>query len=175
MTWTKPSPVVMLLLLLLQQGCCIYTFLGASLPPEIKTISLRFQSDVALGPPNLAEKLKYQLGDVLAQRTSLRQVHTKGDLQLEGAIKKYTYVSIAPTQSRQGGQGYQASVERLTIEVELTYINTYDEESSFSKKTFSQFADMPAQASRSNEEPRLIGSIFAQLIEDIFNETVNNW
>ena len=174
MIWTKPSPVVMLLLLLLQ-GCGIYSFSGTTLPPEAKTFSLRFQSDVALGPSNLVEKFQQRLGDELVQRTSLRQVYTKGDLQLEGVIKKFTYASIAPTKSSQEGQGDQASIERLTIEVELTYINPYNEASAFSKKTFSQFADMAAKTSRSNEERRLIDSIFTKLVEDIFNETVASW
>ncbi len=174
MLWTKPSPVLMLLLLLLQ-GCGIYTFSGSSLPPEAKTFSLQFQSNVALGPPDLAEKFQQQLGDALLQRTPLKQVYTKGDLQLEGDIKQFKYEAVAPTKSGQKDAGDQASSNRLTIEVQMNYINLYNEDASFSKKTFSQYADMAANANRDNEESRLIDGVFTKLIEDIFSDTVASW
>jgi Lipopolysaccharide-assembly len=174
MTWTKLSPVLTLLLLLLQ-GCGIYSFLGTSLPTEVKTFSLRFQSDATLGPPDLAAKFQQRLSDDLVQRTPLKQVDTNGDLQLEGVIKQFKYVPMAPTTSGQGGKGDQASVDRLTIEVQVDYTNLYDEASTFSTKTFSQYAETVANTSRSNEEPRLIDAIFTKLVEDIFNETVASW
>lgn len=174
MTWTKPSPVLILLSLLLQ-GCGIYSFLGSALPPEAKTFSLQFQFGVALGPPDLAEKFQQQLGDALLQRTSLKQVDTKGDLQLDGEIKQFKYEAMAPTQSNQDGAGDQAAISRLTIEVQMNYMNRYNKDTSFSKKTFSQYADMAANASIEHEESRLIDDVFTKLIEDISNETVANW
>jgi len=170
MTWTKLSFFSLLLLSLLQ-GCGIYSFSGVSLPPEAKTFSLSLRSDVALGPPDLAKRLQQQLGDGLVQRTPLKQVETQGDLQLSGSIKGFSYASIMPVQSGQG----KDSVERLTIEVQLDYINPYDKDASFSKKTFSQHADMAVNTSRSGEENRLIDDIFTKLVEDIFNETVASW
>lgn len=164
-----------MLLLSLLQGCGIYSFSGISLPPEAKTFSLSLQSGVSLGPPELATRLQQRLGDELLRCTSLKQVETQGDLRLEGSIKGFSYASIAPVQSVQGDKVAQASIERLTIEVELTYINPYDEDSSFSKKTFLQYADMAANMSRSSEEHRLIDDIFTKLVESIFNETVASW
>jgi Lipopolysaccharide-assembly len=171
MTWTKPSALLMLSLLLLQ-GCGIYSFSGTSLPSEAKKFSLKLQSNVALGPPDLVEKFQQRLGDELVQRTSLKRVHTKGDLQLAGVIKQFRYGSIAPTKR---GEGEQASINQLTIEVQMDYINPYNEEASFSKKTFSQHANASASANRSDEEPRLIEEIFTKLVKDIFNETVASW
>ncbi len=174
MTWTKLSPALTLLLLLLQ-GCGIYSFSGTSLPPEVKTFSLRFRSDATLGPPDLAAKFQQRLSDDLVQRTPLKQVATTGDLQLEGIIKQLKYVPMAPTINGEEGKGDQAAIDRLTIEVQMDYTNLYDEASAFSKKTFSQYADTAANTSRSNEEPRLIDAIFTKLVEDIFNETVASW
>lgn len=171
MTWNSPYPTVILLILLLQ-GCGIYSFSGTSLPAEAKTFSLRYQSNVALGPPDLLAKFQERLGDELKQRTPLKEVETRGDLQLEGAIKRFKYTSIAPSKS---GDKDQANVDRLTIEVQMNYLNPYDEEASFSKKTFSQYADMSADASRDQEEPRLIEDIFTKLVKDIFNATVASW
>ncbi|MHA7877729.1 MAG: LPS assembly lipoprotein LptE [Bacteroidota bacterium] len=170
MIWIKLRPLMMLFLLLLQ-GCGIYSFSGISLSPEVKTFSLKLQSEVALGPPNLIASFQQQLGDALVQRTSLKQVDTQGDLQLEGSIKKFSYTSLAPTKSIQD----QTSIERLTIEVVLTYTNAYDKASEFDQKTFSQSADVTVKSDRSSEEARLIEAIFDALIADIFNETISRW
>lgn len=171
MTWTRACFALTLLLLLLQ-GCGIYSFSGTSLPPEAKTFSLRYQSNVALGPPDLLAKFQQQLGDELAQRTPLKQVESQGDLQLEGVIKQFSYTAIAPSK---GSGKDQANLDRLTIKVQMNYINPYNKEASLSKKTFSQYADMPAEASRDQQEPRLIDEIFTKLVKDIFNATVASW
>ena len=171
MPWNRPSFTCVLLLLLLQ-GCGLYSFSGTSLPPAAQTFSLQYQSNVALGPPDLLAKFQQQLGDELAQRTPLKQVASQGDLQLEGVIKQFRYAPTAPSKSSAGDQ---ANIDRLTIEVQMNYINPYNEEAAFSKKTFSQYADMPAEASRDQEEPQLINQIFTKLAKDIFNATVASW
>jgi hypothetical protein len=154
------------------QGCGIYSFSGTSLPPKAKTISLDFQSKVALGPPDLVEKFQQQLGDELVQRTPLKRVYTKGDLQLEGDIRQFKYTSMAPTKKEDRNE---VSIDRLTIEVQMSYINLYNEKASFSKKIFSKYADTSAYKSRTDEEPRLIEEIITKLVKDIFNETVASW
>ena len=171
MTWTKPSALLMLSLLLLQ-GCGIYSFSGTSLPSKAKNFSLKVQSNVALGPPDLAEKFQQRLGDELVQRTPLKRIYTKGYLQLEGVIKQFRYVSIASAKKDEGGQTF---TDQLTIEVQMNYINPYNEEASFSKKIFSQHANASANANGGDEEPRLIEEIFTKLVKDIFNETVASW
>jgi len=174
MNWNKPNPVLLLLGLLVQ-GCGIYSFLGTSLPPNAKTFSLQIQSNIALGPPDLAENFQQRLSDELIQRTSLKQVYTQGDLQLEGVIQKFEYVAMAPTTSKDAEERDQVSIDRLTIEIQMNYINPYNPDTSFKKKNLSQYADMSANASRSDEESRLIDDIFTKLIKDVFNETVANW
>lgn len=170
MTWIRNSFFWILLPCLLQ-GCGIYSFSGLSLPPEAKTFSLRFQSEVALGPADLLDQFQQKLGEELTRRTPLKQVETQGDLQLEGAIKTFKYRSIAP--SKIDGKE-EASRERLTITVQMNYINPYNKEAAFSKKTFSQYDDMNADANRDNEEPGLIAAIFTKLIRDII-ASMDNW
>ncbi|MEL6358749.1 MAG: hypothetical protein AAFQ01_02305, partial [Bacteroidota bacterium] len=125
MTWTKNSFFWILLPCLLQ-GCGIYSFSGLSLPPEAKTFSLRFQSEVAALDP---DQFQQKLGEKLLQSTQLKQVEAQGDLQLEGTIKTFKYLSIAP--SNIGGKE-EASMERLTIKVQMNYINPYNKEAAFS-------------------------------------------
>jgi hypothetical protein len=161
--------------LLFSQGCGIYSFSGNSLPPKAKSFSLYFQSEVALGPADLAAKFQQRLGEELLQLTSLKQVDSKGDLQLDGVIKKFDYMPVALKRSGKEGTRDRASMNRLTIEVELNYINPYDATSAFSKKIFSHYDDMDTSTSSQSEEPRLVEAIFTKLVEDIFNETVASW
>ena len=170
MTWIKKN-LFWILLLYLLQGCGIYSFSGLSLPQEAKTFSLSFQSEVALGPADLSDQFQRQSGEELTQRTPLKQVETQGDLQLEGVIKQFKYHSIAP--SKIDGKE-EASMERLTITVQINYINPYNKDAAFSKKIFSQYADMYAEANRDDEEPKLINNIFAKLIKDIL-ATMASW
>ena len=163
MTWTKNSFFWILLPCLLQ-GCGIYSFSGLSLPPEANTFSVSLQSEVALGPADLSDQFQQKLGEELIRRTPLKQVEEKGDLRLEGSIKKFKYRSIAP--SKVNGKE-EASMERLTIEVKMNYINPYNKDAAFSKKTFSQYADMSADENRDTKEPGLIEDIFTKLIGDI--------
>jgi len=164
MTWTKNNFFWILLPCLLQGGG-IYSFSGLSLPQEAKTFSVNFQSEVAALDPG---QFQQKLGEKLLQKsTQLKQVEAQGDLQLEGAIKTFKYRSIAP--SSIGGKE-EASMERLTIEVRMNYIDPYNKEAAFSKKTFSQYADMRAEASKDEKEPELIENIFSKLIKDILDK-----
>lgn len=175
MIWKKLNRISLLLLLPLQ-GCGIYSFSsGAPLPPELKTFSLQFHANVALGPSDLAEKFQQRLSDTLLQRTALQEVHTEGDVQIKGVIKQFKYVAMAPTKGDQEEQGSKADIERLTIEVALDYSNPHQEGTSFSEKKFTQHADMIANADRNSEEPRLIEEVLTKLVEDILSETVENW
>lgn len=174
MIWNKSS-AVLAFCLLLSQGCGIYSFSGVSLPPQAKTFSLHFRSEVARGPADLATEFQQRLGEVLLQRTSLKQVHAAGDLHLDGMIKNFNYTPVAFTKKDQEGIRNQAPMNRLTIEVELDYSNLYDEASAFKGKIFSQYGNMDADDNSSNEEQKLIETIFTKLVEDIFNETLANW
>ena len=175
MIWRKLNSISLFILLFLQ-GCGIYSFSsGIPLPSALKTFSLQIHADVALGPSDLAEKFQQQLSNTLLQRTALQEVHTAGNVHIEGIIKQFEYVAVAPTQGERAEQDIEADIERLTIEIELNYNNPYQEGTSFSKKKFVQHADMIVNTDRNSEEPRLIEEVFTKLVEDILSATVENW
>ena len=70
MTWTKRSQWIMYLgVAFCLHSCAIYSFSGGSLSADVKTFSIAdFQSNVALGPPDLAEQFAEALGKELLQR-----------------------------------------------------------------------------------------------------------
>ena len=164
------------LVLLTFQSCGVYTFTGAAISPEVKTISIQnFYNDSGGGPPVMSQQFTESVKDYYQQNTNLTLVDEDGDLQLEGAIVRYDYEPVAPQSSGSDQVADVASEMRLTITVEATYINTYDDQYDFDGKTFSFFADFPADLDPTAVEDELVEEILDQIIFDIFTATVANW
>ena len=159
-------------LVLLLPGCGVYSFTGANISPDIKTVSIpNFQNQANQGPANLSQVFSEQLRDYFQRNTSLSQVRTGGDLQFEGAITGYEVVPAAI--QRQGEQDI-AALNRLTMRVQVRFTNTKQPEQNF-EQTFSFFRDFPQTQTLQQVEGQLIEEISEQIILDIFNKSVANW
>lgn len=164
------------LLLFAAPGCGVYSFTGAAISPEVKTISIDFfYNDAGGGPPTLSQNLTEQLRDYFQQNTNLAVVQENGDLLLEGAITRYYYEPVAPQASGSENVADVAGQMRLTIAVEATYINTNDDQYDFDDRSFSFFADFDADRDPTAVEDELIDEILDQIIFDIFTASVANW
>ncbi len=165
------------LLILSTMGCGIYSFTGASISPDIETISIQyFYNDAGNGPPSLAQTFTESIRDYYQQNTSLRLVENNGDLQIEGSITGYDVTPIAVTSSGNPNEADIAGGSRLTIRVKATYINTKDETFNFDSKTFSFYDDFNSETTQLTAvEDQLIETITDQIIIDIFNASVANW
>jgi len=151
-----------------QQGCGVYSFTGASISPEVKSVSIAFfPSYAALAPANMPQLFTEELRDKFVNQTSLDLITSNGDIRFEGFISDYRTTPVAI-------QGDAAGQNRLTITVNVTYTDTKNEENSF-EKSFSRFADFPVNINLSDFEQGLIGEINEQIIQDIFNASVVNW
>lgn len=170
------SLFIFLLALLPLSGCGVYSFTGASLSPDIKTMSIAtFYDNSGQGPAGMGQNFTESIKDYFQQNTSLALVQTDGDLQMEGNIVGYRITPIAPTASGNANVADQAGLQRLTITVSVTFVNTKDETANF-KKSFSFYDDFnPNTESLTSAEPRLIETIFDQIVFDIFNASVANW
>jgi len=159
---------IFILGLLILSGCGIYSLSGANI--EGKTINIHtFKNRAANVAPVLATSLSNKIREQILSQTGLTPVNTDhADYDLEGVITGYN-VNISGMQSQT-----EASQNRLTITVEITFTNTIDEKSSF-KQTFSRFADFPANQQLQSVENKLIDDIGNQLAEDIFNKAFVNW
>jgi hypothetical protein len=150
-------------------GCGVYSFTGASISPEVKSVSIDFfPSYAALAPANMPQAFTEALRDLFVSRTNLDLLTKNGDIQFEGYISGYQTRPVAI----QGNE--TAAQNRLTIKVSVTYTSTKDEAKSF-EKTFSRFADFDATQNLIDVQDGLIEEINEQLILDIFNEAVVNW
>jgi len=153
------------------QGCGIYSFTGASIPPEAETFSVDyFKNNAPIFNPTLSQEITEMLQDKLLSQTSLNLTNGKGDLQFKGEIVGYSSVPISIV-SRDNPT---AASNRLTIKVKVEFVNEFDESKNFSQ-TFSRYADYPASQNLSAAEPSIVPVIIELITDDIFNNAVVNW
>ena len=150
-------------------GCGVYSFTGASVSPEVKTMSIQyFPNRAPLVQPTLSPKLTDALKDKFISEANLDLVPEAGDLELEGSIIGYSTVP----QAIQGNE--QPALNRLTISVKVVFINHYDDKQNF-ETTFSRFLDYESSINLADIEDELSDAIVEQIVQDIFNKAVVNW
>ena len=146
-----------------------YSFNGASIPLEAKTVSVQyFSNNASLSPPTLSQVFTEALRDKLSTQTRLALVKNGGDLNFEGSITVYNTQPIAILGSD------QAAMNRLTISVLVNYKCEFDEKKNF-EQSFSRFVDYSSSKNLASVENELIEDINAQLVQDIFNRALNDW
>jgi len=163
------SLIVIFLLSILASGCGVYSFTGASIPPEAKTISVQFFPNRAqLIEPVLSPVFTDALRDQFVNQTNLEMIDRNGDLAIEGEIIEYKTSPVAI----QGDQ--TAALNRLTIGVNVRFINRFEPDKDFEQK-FVQFLDYPSESNLTAVKDELILGITEMLTTDIFNKAVINW
>ncbi|MBD8487571.1 LptE family protein [Echinicola sp. CAU 1574] len=154
-----------------------YSFTGTTLDYNVtQTFSVaNFFNDSGGGPANMGQNFTESLKDYFQRNTQLELVQSSGDLQFEGAITRYSVTPQATVTSTDPNIPDRAGQMRLTIAVEVNYMNLSNEEED-TKKTFSFYQDYDPRTTSSLEvESDLIEVIFENIIQDIFTSTVANW
>lgn len=150
-------------------GCGIYSFNGASVSKETKSITVEYFKNTALTKqPTLSQVLTEKLKDYFTEQTNLIISNQNGDLYFSGDIIKYDVQPIAIQSNETAGQN------RLTISVKIDFNNKQNEELNFNQ-TFSRYKDYESSQNLSDIEDILITEITNELVEDIFNKAVVNW
>jgi len=151
----------------LLQAC--YTFRGASLDPNLKTIQIQnFTAQAAGGPTNLTLTFNEKMKEYFQRNTSLKIANINPDLMFEGSITGYDVEAKATSSSDKGG------LNRLTIRVQVKFTNAKDENKNFDQE-FSFYQDFPQNQTVAAVEKELIPKIFDQIVLDIFNKTAGEW
>jgi len=158
------------ILLWIAGGCSVkYSFTGASISPDTKTIHIKyFPNQASLIEPTLSQRLTDALRDRFTSQTSLTLVNTGGDLILEGSVTDYSTQPVAI----QGND--QAAMNRLSITLQVVFTNTKNAALSF-ESSFTRYADYSSGMNLSEVQETLIGEINEMLVDDIFNKSVVNW
>ncbi len=157
------------LIIVFLNSCGVYSFTGASVPPEAKTISIGFFPNKAkLVEPTLSPIFTDILRDRFTTQLNLDMVDRGGDLDIQGEITDYKTTPVAI----QGDQ--TAALNRLTITVKVRYSNKYEPDKDF-EQTFTEFADYSSTQDFNSVKADLVQLISNALADDIFNKCVVNW
>lgn len=164
--------------LLVFSGCSVqYGFSGTTIDYEqVKTFSVEnFFNDSGGGPANMEQRFTESLKEFYQRNTRLELTRTNGDLQFAGAISRYTLTPQSAVSSGNANVPDRAGQMRLTIAIEVEYINTTNEEENL-RRTFSFFQDYdPRSVTLLDVESQLVEEIFENILQDIFTATVANW
>ncbi|MBO6027257.1 MAG: LptE family protein [Bacteroidales bacterium] len=161
--------IVCLLVAVLCAGCGVYSFSGASIPAEAKTVSVQyFPNQAQLINPTLSNDFTTALRDAIMNQTSLDMIDSGGDLAFEGEIVDYRTTPVAIT------SGQTAALNRLTIVVNVRFVNMFDETKNFETR-FSHYEDYPSDQELNSVQESLTGTIIDALVEDVFNKALVNW
>jgi hypothetical protein len=162
--------ILMVFPLLLLQQSCSYKLNGASIPLEMKTVSVQFfENNSTLVVPYLSQDFTEELKRRIRDQSRLSVERADGDGNFEGRISDY---SIRPV-AIQGNE--RAGLSRLSITVNVKYTNQLKPEQSF-EQSFTRFQDLDLNAGPlQTQERNLIPIINKQLSEDIFNRAFANW
>ena len=167
----KKSILISLLLILLLAGCSVkYSLNGASIDyTKIKTVSITdFQNLAPTVYPPLAQRFTEDLKDRFQRQTRLRDIPTNGDLSIEGEIVGYDLSAEAVQENA------FAAKTRLTLRINVRFTNKVNEEENFERE-FTSFGTFDSSQMFVDVQDQLCQELTKDIINQIFNATVENW
>lgn len=152
-------------------ACSYYSFTGATIPAHLQTISIPLVQDVSTSTlTNLEDELTRLLVDrfVGQTRLSLEPSSTEGDAVLTAEIQRYINEPAAV------GGGAQATLNRVTISVLVTYLDRVNEQQIF-ERTFSATDEYsPTEEGLAGEEDAA-AAVLENIADDVFTAATSNW
>lgn len=146
-----------------------YSFKGASLSPDLKTVQIsNIRMETAGGPSNLSLTMNESLKEYFQRNSTLKITNQNPDLQIEGTIIGYDLTPQAPTSDDKAG------LNRLTLRVQFQLTNRLDESKNFDQE-FSFYQDFPQNQTLSQVEKNLLPKLTDQIILDLFNKIAGDW
>jgi len=145
-----------------------YSFTGITETPATFQVNF-FQNNADLIEPGLDQLFTNALQDLIVNQTSANLVNTGGEVIYEGEIVEYRISPMTATAQNTAAQN------RLTISVNVRYINTKDEEKDFEKR-FSFFYDYGANDQLTGSiKDAAFEEILERLTQDILNASLADW
>jgi hypothetical protein len=174
LNFRKKITIIHFLITLTVFGCGSYSFTGASIPEGTETFQVNFFENDAgntmgsIFEPGLDRDFTTSLQNILQNQTNLQLVSIDGDLVYEGEIIEYRVSPMTATSE------LTASQNRLSISVNVRFINIKKEEDDFERK-FSFYFDYPAETQLLNIKSEAHEIIFERITQDIFNASLAKW
>ncbi|WP_213521408.1 LPS assembly lipoprotein LptE [Nonlabens sp.] len=151
-------------------SCSFYSLSGVTLPADIKTFQVDyFGYQAVLVEPGLERDFTLALQDLINDQSRLSLTPTNGDYIYQGEITRFYIAPMTATADSRAAQN------RVTLEVNLRFINTKIDEESFEKK-YSFFFDYDANSQLQGSTLETAKEVlFEQITQDIFNDTLAKW
>lgn len=167
---TLGAGLLCVLILALSSCTIAYRLNGASIDyTRVKTINIDdFQNLAPTVYPPLAQRFSEDLKHRFETRTRLSQVSGQGDLNIEGEITGYDLTAEAVQENA------LAAKTKLTITINVRFTNLVDEEESFERQ-FTSFETFDSSLMLTEVQDELVARMTEDLINQIFNATVENW
>jgi hypothetical protein len=162
--------LLVLFVISLFSGCKVYTFSGASIPPEIKTVRVRYIGNKArYNNPQLSPQLTEKLRQKIVSQTKLTQVNgDDADYDISGYISQYDVTTS-------GISNQQVSTNRLTVAVSLILLDRKTPGAEPRNISASRSFDFSASLTLPQAELQLNDEIIRNLTDEIFNQLFSNW
>jgi len=160
--------IALFCLIITTTSCTVnYSLSGKSISPDVKTFSVAYISNQAQQiVPTLSDDFTEELKEKFRSQAGLQLVQRNGDLEFSGKIVTYNVSYLGVTASQEAAQN------RLTITVEIDYINNNDLSKNFTKK-FTSTRDFDARGG--NIEEAYIPEMIDELVSEIFMDSVASW
>ena len=162
--------ILLVIIALSLNSCGLYSLSGVTIPDNIKTFQVDyFGYQAVLVEPGLERDFTLALQDLINDQTRLSLTPRNGDYIYQGEITRFYIAPMTATADSRAAQN------RVTLEVNLRFTNTKDEEESFEKK-YSFFYDYDANAQLQGSTLETAKEVlFEQITQDIFNDTLAKW
>ncbi|WP_303685956.1 LPS assembly lipoprotein LptE [Nonlabens dokdonensis] len=162
--------ILLVIIALSLNSCGLYSLSGVTIPDNIKTFQVDyFGYQAVLVEPGLERDFTLALQDLINDQSRLSLTPRNGDYIYQGEITRFYIAPMTATADSRAAQN------RVTLEVNLRFTNTKDEEESFEKK-YSFFYDYDANAQLQGSTLETAKEVlFEQITQDIFNDTLAKW
>jgi hypothetical protein len=160
-----------LLICLVALGGCKISLSGASIPLSMKTVNVTvFENNAQLVVASLSSQFTEELKTRIRNQTKLSITPNDAQAVFSGSITGYNISPVAIQDNRTATAG----ANRLSITVNVKYVNNLDPTKNF-EKSFERNRDFKLSGSFQAQEAALIKDVTAQLTEDIFNAAFAQW
>ena len=152
-------------------GCKIYSFTGANIPAEIKTVRVQYIDNKARyqGNTQLSPQLTDKLRQKILSQTKLTQVKSdNADYDISGFISQYDV-------STSGISSQQVATNRLTVAINITLKNNKTPNTEPQNFSISRSFDFSANLTLQQAEQKLNDEMIRNLVDEIFNRIFSDW
>ena len=162
--------LVTILLLVVLVSCKVkYSFSGADIDPNIKTVSISyFDNNSGNGIANMGDLFTDALRDKILRETNLNLVTGKADIEFSGKISQYFFSVQAPTGTE------TSDIRRITMIVSVDFKNNLTEEDSWTSN-FTNITEHSVDVDLTSIEEESVRTINTLLVDDIFNKAFVKW